>query len=148
MARLPSNGSRQGPGKLVTFEAQSRTARAWRTIAVFDDRGSAVAEAERALRAHRTPAVRVIQVLYNDATSECREYTVFRATSFDDDGRRAQGDAGEAEGGSSESAEDGEDGGAGAAAQHWSQWLPDWPTTALTLSLALLCFFVLLYWMR
>jgi hypothetical protein len=144
MARTPSN--RQGLGKLVTFEAQSRTARAWRTIATFDDRGAAIAEAERTLRAHRTPAVRVIQVLYNDATSECREYTVFRATSFDDDGRDAQNGAGKAETG--RAADDGHEAKGGAASQRWSHWLPDWPTTGLTLSLAFLCFFVLIFWMR
>ena len=146
MARTPSH--RQGLGKLVTFEAQSRTARAWRTIATFDDRGSAIAEAERTLRAHRTPAVRVIQVLYNDATSECQEYTIFRATSFDDDGRHAQNGAGKAETGRAEGADDGEEGSGGATSRRWSRWMPDWPTTGLTLSLALLCFFVLVYWMR
>ena len=34
---------------MVTFEAQSRMDRAWRTVGIFDDRPSAVAEAERLL---------------------------------------------------------------------------------------------------
>ncbi len=76
--------------KLITFETQLRVDRAWRTEAIFNDRQSAVAEAERILAGKRTPAVRVVQVLYDPKRAECSEYTVFRATSFDEDNARAR----------------------------------------------------------
>ncbi len=76
--------------KLVTFEAQMRVDRAWRTVAIFDQRPEAVSEAERILAARRTPAVRVIQVLFDPETSGYTEYTVFRATSFDDENQPAR----------------------------------------------------------
>jgi hypothetical protein len=76
--------------KLITFETQSRLDGAWRTEAIFNDRPSAVFEAERILAARRTPAVRVVQVLYDPKISECTEYTVFRATTFDEENQRAR----------------------------------------------------------
>lgn len=76
--------------RLVTFEAQLRVDRAWRTEAIFSDRQSAVAAAERILAGKRTPAVRVVQVLYDPKSAECSEYTVFRATSFDEENARAR----------------------------------------------------------
>ena len=76
--------------RLITFETQSRLDGDWRTDAIFNDRPSAVSEAERILSARRTPAVRVIQVLYDPKLSECIEYTVFRATCFDEENQRAR----------------------------------------------------------
>ena len=76
--------------KLVTFETQLRVDRAWRTETIFNDRPSAVAEAERILASKRTPAVRVVQVLYDPRRAQCSEHTVFRATSFDEENSRAR----------------------------------------------------------
>jgi hypothetical protein len=76
--------------KLVTFETQLRVDSAWRTDAIFNDRPSAVSAAERILAGRRTPAVRVIQVLYDPKLAECTEHTVFRATSFDEENQRAR----------------------------------------------------------
>jgi hypothetical protein len=76
--------------KLVTFETQFRLDGSWRTETIFNDRPSAVSAAERILATRRTPAVRVIQVLYDPKLSECTEYTVFRATSFDEENQRAR----------------------------------------------------------
>src|SRR5689334_4705780 len=87
----PGRAIRRDDGvKLITFEAQSRENLAWRTIGVFDDRLLAVAEAERLLAAKRTPAVRVVQVLYDPASTKCTEYTIFRATAFDEDNEPAR----------------------------------------------------------
>lgn len=144
MARMPLTGTRQGNAKLVTFEVQSRTARAWRTVAIFDDRAAAVGEAERILAGRRTPAVRVVQAIYNADSSECREYTVFRATCLDE----ASPQAGAGPGSDNGMAGDDENDRHEVPARRSSNWLPDWPTTALTLSLALLCFSVLFLWVR
>ena len=134
--------------KLVTFEMQSRVDRAWRTIGIFDDRLSAVAEAERLLKAKRTPAVRVVQVLFDTKSTKCAEYTVFRATCFDDENepaRRRVPDQEMFEWGAA---------GADAKAEpswierHWPIWAPDWATTALALSFAVLIASILFRWVR
>ena len=80
----------QSGKRLVTFETQARSDGTWRTDAIFDDRPAAVNEAERILSNRRTPAVRVIQVLYDPATAECTEHTVFRATCFDEENQHAR----------------------------------------------------------
>ena len=136
--------------KLVTFETQSRLERAWRTLAIFDDRPSAVAEAERILESHRTPAVRVVQVVFDPASAECTEYTVFRATSFDQENPRTQRRLGD-----QEIFEWGADGRNRDAAQgpqwvdrHWPGWAPDWATTALGLSIAVLAVSLLFRWVK
>ena len=140
---------RRGRDKLVTFETQSRVERAWRTIAIFDDRPSAVAEAERVLESHRTPAVRVVQVVYDPISAECTEYTVFRATTYDQEiqpVRKRLGDQ--------EMFEWGADGRNRAAAaspwveRHWPEWAPDWATTALGVSIAVLAVSILFRWVK
>jgi len=139
---------RDEAGKLVTFETQSRVDRAWRTSGIFDDRLSAVAEAERLLKAKRTPAVRVVQVLFDPQSTKCAEYTVFRATCFDDENepvRRRVPDQEMFEWGAGD-----------AAAEiapswierHWPSWAPDWATTALGLSFAVLLASILFRWVR
>jgi hypothetical protein len=136
--------------KLITFEAQSRENRAWRTIGVFDDRLLAVAEAERLLEAKRTPAVRVVQVLYDPASTKCTEYTIFRATSFDEENERARKRVPDQE--MFEWGSDGRDrNGEGEPVwieRHWPQWAPDWATTALAMSFAVLIASILFRWSR
>lgn len=70
-------------GKDITFEAQIRNDGEWRTIGVLGDREAAMSEVERALEARRTSAARVLQVIFDTDRNECTEYTVFRATSFE-----------------------------------------------------------------
>lgn len=133
--------------RLITFETQTRVDRSWRTIGIFDARPAAVAEAERALQARRSPAVRVVQVLYDPATSACREYTVFRATCFDEENERAR--ARIADQAMFDWGADGRPHGESAAswiARHWPGWAPDWATTALGLSFAVLIASVLFRW--
>lgn len=134
--------------KIITFETQTRVERTWQTVGVFDDRPNAVSEAERILESRRTPAVRVVQVLYDPARSECIEYTVFRATSFDDENQRARRRVID-----QEMFEWGMDGRHRGAEQrrywfdrYWPRWAPDWATTALGLSLALLAVSILFRW--
>jgi hypothetical protein len=135
--------------RLVTFETQARQDRSWRTVGIFDDRPAAVADAERMLAAKRTPAVRVVQVIYDPRSSICTEYTVFRATCFDTDNDRARarvadqqmfdwGDDGRAHG----------DGDAPWIDRHWPSWAPDWATTALALSFAVLIASIMFRWAR
>lgn len=71
-------------GKDVTFEAQIRRDGEWQTIGVFDDRETAMSEAERILEARRTSAARVLQVIFDTDLNQCNEYTVFRASCFDE----------------------------------------------------------------
>jgi hypothetical protein len=141
---------RSGRDKLVTFETQSRLERTWRTVAIFDDRPSAVAEAERILDGRRTPAVRVVQVVFDPASTECTEYTVFRATSFDQETPRTQRRLGDQE--IFEWGADGRNRAAPASApwieRHWPDWAPDWATTALGLSIAVLAVSVLFRWVK
>jgi hypothetical protein len=136
--------------KLITFEAQSRDNRAWRTIGVFDDRLLAVAEAERLLEAKRTPAVRVVQVLYDPASTKCTEYTIFRATSFDEENERARKRVPDQE--IFEWGADGRDrDGEGEPLwieRHWPQWAPDWATSALAMSFAVLIASILFRWSK
>jgi hypothetical protein len=135
--------------KLITFEAQSRENRSWRTIGVFDDRLLAVAEAERLLEAKRAPAVRVVQVLYDPVSTKCTEYTIFRATSFDDENERARKRVPDQE--MFEWGADGRDRDEGEAPwieRHWPQWAPDWATTALAMSFAVLIASILYRWSR
>lgn len=133
--------------KLVTFETQSRVDHAWRTVGIFDDRPSAVSEAERVLESRRTPAVRVVQVLYDPKRRECTEYTVFRATSFDEENQRARRRVID-----QEMFEWGQDGRPREVNDRhvwrWPTWLPDWPTTALAMSLAVLAVSILFRWVR
>jgi hypothetical protein len=136
--------------KLITFEAQSRDNRAWRTIGVFDDRLLAVAEAERLLEAKRTPAVRVVQVLFDPASTKCTEYTIFRATSFDEENERARKRVPDQE--IFEWGADGRDrDGEGEPLwieRHWPQWAPDWATSALAMSFAVLIASILFRWSK
>ena len=136
--------------KLITFEAQSRDDHAWRTIGVFDDRLVAVAEAERQLEAKRTPAVRVVQVLYDPASTKCTEYTIFRATAFDEENERARRRVPD-----QEMFEWGADGRGGDdddelswIDRHWPGWAPDWATTALAMSFAVLMASILFRWSK
>jgi hypothetical protein len=136
--------------KLITFEAQSRVDRAWQTVGIFDDRPTAVSEAERILEGRRTPAVRVIQVLYDPASSECTEYTVFRATCFDEENHRSRRRVFD-----QEMFEWGADGRSRDEEtrhywfeRYWPHWAPDWATTALMLSLAVLAVSILFRWVR
>jgi hypothetical protein len=134
--------------RLVTFETQSRQDGSWRTIGIFDDRPTAVSEAERLLDGRRTPAVRVVQVLYDPRSSICTEYTVFRATSFDHENERAR--ARVADQAMFEWGEDGRARGEGDAPwieRHWPGWAPDWATTALALSFAVLLASIMFRWM-
>ena len=137
--------------RLITFEAQSRLDRSWRTVGIFDDRVSAVAEAERVLEIRRSPAVRVVQVLYEPGSSRCTEYTVFRATCFDEETEPARARIAD-----QEMFDWGDDGrrraeGTGAepwVERHWPRWTPDWATTALCLSLAVLIASIMFRWAR
>lgn len=133
--------------RLTTFETQTRQERTWRTIGIFDDRPEAVAEAERVLSAKRTPAVRVVQVIYDPRSSMCTEYTVFRATCFDEENERAR--ARVADQAMFEWGDDGRAHGEGAEAwieRHWPSWAPDWATTALALSFAVLIASLMFRW--
>jgi hypothetical protein len=134
--------------KIITFETQTRVDQTWQTVGVFDDRPSAVLEAERILEARRTPAVRVVQVLYDPTRSECTEYTVFRATCFDEENQRARRRVID-----QEMFEWGADGRRRDREPHrywfgryWPRWAPDWATTALALSLAVLAVSILFRW--
>ena len=134
--------------KIITFETQTRIERAWQTVGVFDDRPNAVSEAERILESRRTPAVRVVQVLYDPTRSECIEYTVFRATTFDDENQRARRRVID-----QEMFEWGMDGRHRDTEprrywfdRYWPRWAPDWATTALALSLAVLAVSILFRW--
>ena len=124
--------------RLVTFETQLRVDRAWRTEAIFNDRQSAVAEAERILAGKRTPAVRVVQVLYDPKRAECSEYTVFRATSFDEENARARKRLGDQE--MFEWGSDGRKRGA-KAPHHWQSWV-----MAAGACLAVLAVFFVVRW--
>lgn len=130
--------------RLITFETQSRVDRSWRTIGIFDDRPAAVGEAERMLESKRTPAVRVVQVLYDPKSSKCTEYTVFRATCFDEENERARKRVPD-----QEMFEWGE---AKAVTpwleRHWPAWAPDWAATALGVSFAVLIASILFRWAR
>ncbi len=134
--------------KIITFETQTRAERTWQTVGVFDDRPSAVSEAERILESRRTPAVRVVQVLYDPARSECTEYTVFRATTFDDENQRARHRVIDQE--MFEWGMDGRHRGTEPRRywfdRYWPRWAPDWATTALALSLAVLAVSILFRW--
>jgi hypothetical protein len=148
----------------VTFETQARSHGAWRTVAIHDDRPAAVAEAERILAGKRTPAVRVVQVVYDPETASCSEYTVFRATCLDQENERARrhhpdqgmfawGEDGRRRGSDSEGAGAGPAAGYGKRAmpwieRHWPSWAPDWATTALALSFAVLLASVMFRWSR
>jgi hypothetical protein len=147
----PGRTTRREDGvKLITFEAQSRDNRAWRTIGVFDDRLLAVAEAERQLEAKRTPAVRVVQVLYDPASTKCTEYTIFRATSFDEENepaRKRVPDQEMFEWGADGRDRDGE-GEPPWIERHWPNWAPDWATSALAMSFAVLIASILFRWSK
>jgi hypothetical protein len=135
--------------RLITFETQARQEQSWRTIGIFDDRPSAVAEAERLLDRRRTPAVRVVQVLYDPGASVCTEYTVFRATCFDEENERAR--ARLPDQAMFEWGEDGRTHAAGGEAwidRHWPSWAPDWATMALGLSFAVLLASIMFRWAR
>ncbi|HUJ99531.1 MAG TPA: hypothetical protein VLV85_14880 [Stellaceae bacterium] len=135
--------------KLVTFETQARQDQTWRTAAIFDDRPAAVAEAERLLASRRTPAVRVVQVLYDPRNSACTEFTIFRATCFDAENERARARA--ADPAMFEWGEDGRartDPGEPWIERNWPSWAPDWATTALYLSIAVLIVSVMFRWVR
>jgi len=141
------------PVKLTTFETQSRVDRSWRTVGIFDDRLSAVAEAERILSARRTPAVRVVQVLYDPKSSKYTEYTVFRATCFDDENEPARARVPDQE--MFEWGRDGRERGTGGAAgtrpwieRVWPSWAPDWASTALALSFAVLLASIMFRWAK
>lgn len=134
--------------KIITFETQTRVERTWQTVGVFDDRPNAVSEAERILESRRTPAVRVVQVLYDPTRSECIEYTVFRATTFDDENQRARRRVID-----QEMFEWGMDGRHRDTEprrywfdRYWPRWAPDWASTALALSLAVLAVSILFRW--
>ena len=135
--------------RLITFETQSRQDRTWRTIGIFDDRPGAVSEAERLLAAKRTPAVRVVQVIYDPRSSVCTEYTVFRATCFDQENERARAHVADPE-----MFDWGPDGRTRAESaevwieRHWPSWAPDWATTALALSFAVLIASLMFRWMQ
>lgn len=145
-----SSIKREDAARLITFETQARDHHAWRTIGVFDDRLHAVAEAERTLEAKRTLAVRVVQVLYDPNSTKCTEYTIFRATAFDDENERARTRVPDQE--MFEWGADGRDRGGELEPswidRHWPAWAPDWATTALGLSLAVLIASVLFRWTR
>ena len=134
--------------KITTFETQTRVERTWQTVGVFDDRPSAVSEAERVLESRRTPAVRVVQVLYDPTRSECTEYTVFRATTFDDENQRARRRVIDQE--MFEWGADGRERGREPRRywidRYWPRWAPDWATTALALSLAVLAASIFFRW--
>ena len=141
----------------VTFETQSRMHGAWRTIGIHDDRPTAVAEAERILAGKRTPAVRVVQVIYDAQTATCTEYTVFRATTFDQDerARRQLPDQGMFAWGEDGRRREPTDAGATVPSKaeawierHWPSWAPDWATTALALSFAVLLASIMFRWSR
>jgi hypothetical protein len=137
--------------RLVTFETQSRLDGNWRTVGIFDDRPSAVAEAERLLQARRTPAVRVVQVLYEPDHSVCREYTVFRATCYDSENEPSRASLGDPA--MFEWGDDGRRRAAGEGAEawverHWPRWAPDWATTALALSFAVLLATIMFRWTK
>lgn len=139
---------REARVRLVTFETQMRQERSWRTVGIFDDRPTAVAEAERLLEAKRTLGVRVVQVLYDPRGSTCTEYTVFRATCFDEENERARARIPD-----QEMFEWGDDGRARPDAvpwieRHWPSWAPDWATTALGVSVAVLVASIMFRWMR
>jgi hypothetical protein len=139
---------REEAARLVTFETQSRVDRAWRTIGIFDDRLSAVAEAERILDSKRTPAVRVVQVLFDPKSTKCAEYTVFRATCFDDENepvRRRVPDQEMFEWGAGDAERKSEP---SWIERHWPSWAPDWATTALALSFAVLIASILFRWVK
>jgi hypothetical protein len=139
----------------VTFETQSRSQGAWRTVTIHDDRPTAVAEAERILAGKRTPAVRVVQVVYDPQSSKCTEYTVFRATCFDQENepaRKRVSDQGMfvwgEDGRSREPASAGQSKAELWIERHWPAWAPDWATTALALSFAVLIASVMFRWSR
>jgi hypothetical protein len=136
--------------KITTFETQTRVERMWQTVGVFDDRPNAVSEAERILESRRTPAVRVVQVLYDPTRSECIEYTVFRATTFDDENQRARRRVIDQE--MFEWGADGRRRGEEPRRywfdRYWPRWAPDWATTALALSLAVLGVSILFRWVN
>lgn len=144
------NRPRARTGRLVTFETQTRLERAWRTVGIFDDRPAAVSEAERVLAGQRTLAVRVVQVIYDPATTECTEYTVFRATRFDGDNQRARKQVTDQE--MFEWGDDGRPRPSAAASfwleRRWPDWAPDWSTVALALSMLLLAVSVLFRWIK
>jgi hypothetical protein len=138
----------RGRVKLITFEAQCRVDQTWRTEAVLDDRPSAVAEAERLLEAKRPPAVRVIQVVYDTATAECTEFTVFRATRFDEESprmRRRVIDQEIFEWGN-ETPHRHDPPSRGWFERHWPDWAPDWATTVLALSVTVLLASLVIRW--
>jgi hypothetical protein len=136
--------------RLVTFETQSRLDRNWRTVGIFDDRLSAVAEAERLLQARRTPAVRVVQVVYEPDRTTCKEFTVFRATCFDGENERSR--AGVADQAMFEWGDDGRQRTAAGRKpwikRRWPRWAPDWATMALGLSFAVLLATIMFRWAR
>lgn len=138
--------------RLVTFETQSRHERSWRTVGIFDDRLSAVAEAERILEARRSEAVRVVQVLYEPKTSTCREYTVFRATCFDEENERTRFHVPDQEmfewGADGRPHDERDEPFESWIERHWPRWAPDWATTALGLSFAVLIASVLFRWAK
>ncbi len=82
-------------GKDITFEAQVRNDGEWRTIGVFGDREAAMSEAERSLEARRTSRARVLQVIFDTDNNRCNEYTVFRATCFEEETTRPRSRVGE-----------------------------------------------------
>jgi hypothetical protein len=139
--------------RLVTFEIQSRLDSSWRTVGIFDDRPSAVAEAERLLQTRRTPAVRVVQVLYEPDHSICREYTVFRATCFDSENERSRASLADpamfewGDDGRQRAAEPGKPGNPWIE-RNWPRWAPDWATTALALSFAVLLATIMFRWAK
>lgn len=135
--------------RLITFETQARQERSWRTVGIFDDRPGAVEEAERMLAAKRTPAVRVVQVIYDPRSSVCTEYTVFRATCFDQENERARARVADQE--MFDWGDDGRARGEGDGPwieRHWPSWAPDWATTALALSFAVLIASIMFRWAR
>jgi hypothetical protein len=138
----------RAPVKLITFETQSRVDQSWQTVGVFDDRATAVAEAERLLDARRTLAVRVVQVLYQPGKSECREYTVFRATAYDEEGQKPRRRIDQEIFEWGVHADDHDDESAYWYERHWPSWAPDWATTALGLSIAVLAVSILFRWVK
>jgi len=107
-------------------------------------------EAERLLEGKRTPAVRVVQVLYDPASTKCTEYTIFRATSFDEENERARKRVPDQE--MFEWGADGRDRDAEEEPpwieRHWPGWAPDWATTALAMSFAVLIASILFRWSK
>jgi hypothetical protein len=94
--------------------------------------------------------VRVVQVLYNTTSKDCTEYTVFRATCFDDENQRARRRVID-----QEMFEWGADGRSRDAddqrywfERFWPAWAPDWATTALALSLTVLGVSILFRWVK